>query len=713
MANEFFKSPQLGQAQLTDAQQTGLTGEDRAAVTKAQLASQSIQTLHNMGKNVVHSISGVYQDNIKYKNKVQSKQHHKFFQAEVKQKIANTPNFESIGDEDLKKKYLEYSEEFMEAHRDKPYADTLEKDLALMGDDMLGFMIKTRGAKHTQIVTDATAESANGLGQMFTSGMISDEQFNGRIAELQYDATFGLQDPASSNLPFSDEDRAKYRANITSKQSSKAILKGLLIQAGNPKNSKLAAKMNTPEFRKFMNIDDTNEEYNKSMYLLAKKGRAADKLNYDKGIDGLKETLYTMTNQGLPVNIDKQLDGFKQQGKAISAQDEHKIRKAFKNENDLVIKTSNYLDGMQSGKDILLNETPKVREEHFNRAFSDAVGLTGEVMSLDNIHANVTRDEVTQARLKENLGNGVPLPKNMTRLFDIPAGSDPDKWLKANETIQVMSRLSKESGRSLTNFLSPEVVGKVRAISNIQSNPILSIEQKQEQHNMILDDYSKINSRGYIKPMEGSSIDKDKLAKASSDAKWTTDNLEGSRQNFEIMQHYAYLNERAGMNGDDASELAIQQFNDGHSQHENPDGTEIAIPVEHKNLNPTGLKMFARGNRDISNRITGQKIGGFKDYRIDRQIGMKKAPDFNVSKEYLLTYDGQEVIDARFKYEDYTKYINGLDPKLQRQVNKALNKSRQESIEDGIRLGQKRRKARGSNKAEKFSYGQFDFEFIE
>ena len=212
--------------------------------------------------------------------------------------------------------------------------------------------------------------------------------------------------------------------------------------------------------------------------------------------------------------------------------------------------------------------------------------------------------------------------------------------------------------------------------------------------------------------MVNSTLDKEDLVDAAGDGYLTTDVLNGSRQNLELLTHYASMNERSGMSGANAAEMAIEQFNDGHSKYENPDGTEIAIPVQHKILNPTGLLMFAKGNADIASRINQDNMVFLSDFRINRQIGMRKAPDFNVSKDYLLTYDDQVVTGARFKYEDYTEYIGALPAKDQREVDKTINKSRLETIEDARESRKKRVKAlRGTPRT--IDYGQFSFEVRE
>ena len=716
MASQFFNKPQLGQAQLSNSQQSNLPDSDARAQQKAQQAAKSIDMLSGLGQKVNSTISGVYMKNIDEKNKLQSKTQRPKFLDHVEKQISSTPHFESLNNEALEEKYKEYSDSFLEDHKDAPYANQLKSDMEQMGGHMLGNMIQQRGAMHTKIVGDATSQSASDAMQMYMDKQSDLDGLNDTLIDLHLSATEGFQDPASSTLPLNEDNRHNYKANVTSKLSLDSIMSGIMPHTVKPNDSRAAELIDSKGFREMFNISPNNKEYNKYVKKAYDNGIRADKINYDNGIDGFKEELYGKTNKGFFVDIDQELKTFADSGQHITEQDEHKLRKAFKVENKVIIDSDSYVENLSREKgayDTTLNMTKKNREDTWDRAFTDTIGSTGDNMSVETVNAQLS-DKNSLSRLHDYFAKGGGMSPKIGRMFEMPAGTNSinnPKWLVANSALMLMSEAAKETGVSITSAIGADRVGKIRAIANIQSNPILSDEAKEQQQLTILDDYSKINSRGYIKPMEGSTVNKERLIEASRDANWTTDDLEGAHQNAELMLHYAYQNERVGMGGEDAEELAEQQFNDGHSQHENPDGTEIAIPVEHKNLNPTGLIMFAKGHPDIANRVRKQSITNFTEYRTNRQIGMKKTPDFNVTKEYELTFDGEPVRSARFKYEDYSEYINTLPLKFQREVNKDLNKSRQETIKGASEKRERRAKAKGHGETIQFSNGQFDFEF--
>ena len=123
MASKFFNKPQLGQAQLSNSQQSNLPTNDRSAEIKAQQAARNIEQLSGLGQKVVSQVTGAYLENIDAKNRLASGQQRPEFLSYVDSQIAQTENFESLGSEGLQQKYREYSQGFMDQHKDKPYSD--------------------------------------------------------------------------------------------------------------------------------------------------------------------------------------------------------------------------------------------------------------------------------------------------------------------------------------------------------------------------------------------------------------------------------------------------------------------------------------------------------------------------------------------------------------------------------------------------------------
>lgn len=696
MASKFYNQPQLRQAQLSNAQQTNLPSEDVKAKTEAQRASRDIDALVNLSQGVVSSINGVYQENILAKNRLSSRKQRPAFLDHVNSKIASTENFESLGSKGLQQKYKEYSEEFLKMHEGKPYERQLKTDLETMSVSMLDSMFKKRDAMHSKIVSDATAEGASSVAQMHAQGLIDADQLKGRIAQLSYDSTIAFQVPSSSELELNEDNRGKYQG-LTREQANESILRGIMIQTGEPANSKVADILNDKDFRKSLGISSTDEDYNKLVNLAYKKGKAADKVNYEKGMDSIKESLYTQINQGFVVNFDKELKQFKANGGLMSAEDEFDLRKTINKQNTVVQTSDSYRENLFTGKDITAGMPKKDRESIYERSFTDILGLNSNGISVDNVSAALS-DKKGQVGFSDYIKTGGKLPEKFIKMFDVPAGASVDKWNRANAAITTMQAAAVGSGQSIESLIGVNQTSKIRGMARLLNDDQMEASVKQNAIEALQTQSTSFNSKGYLKGTSATPIDTDWLTNVSRDASWTTDDYTSDMQNADEIAGNYQAYRMAGNSEEDAKELAMDLFKKSNRSFEMSNGGEIVIPIKHKNLNNISLDEFSKSldaqgkprfpslkqQRDDLELTTGK--GWLSDWRARRNVSFQKSYNFGKTGNYDMLYDGKLVDNATFSYAELDDFISNSPSKLKEKMiggkHRTLNEVEEEAFEN-------------------------------
>lgn len=699
MASKFFNKPQLGQAQLSNAQQSTLPSSDEQAAAKARNAAKSIESLSGLAQKTASTITGAYLENINAKNRLASGQQRPNFIAHVDSQISQTENFESLGSDGLQQKYREYSESFLDQHKDKPYASQLRSDMEQMGERMLGNMMKKRDTMHTQIVSDSTAEGSSNAMQMYSEGLIDSDQLQGRLAELSYDSTLAFQVPSSSGLDMDDDSRGKYQG-LTRQQSNEAILRGIMIQTGKPNNSKAAEMLDNPVFRKELGISPTDQDYNKLVKVAYEKGARADKVHYEAGIDGLKESLYTKTNQGFNVDIDKELQIYMDSGQVISAQDEHKIRKAFKVENDNNTTSIAYRQGLLEGKDLSAGLSRKNKEIIFERSFTDILSLNDAGITIESVSTALS-DKAGQVGFSEYIKSGGKIPDKFVQMFDVPAGSSAEKWSRASAALVSMQAASTGSGQSIEEIVGVNAVTKIRGMARIYNDPDMEGAVKQNAIDALQTQSTSFNSKGYLKGTQEAPIDNEWLTDVSKDAPWTIDDYVSDQQNAaEIAGNY-HAYRMAGNSDGDAKELAENLFNKSNRSLEMSNGGEIIIPVKHKNLNNISIEEFSKSldangqarfpslqqQRDDLEVSTGQ--GWISEWRARTNISFQKSYNYGKTGNYDMLYNGKLVEQSSFSYSELEDFISNAPAKLREKMTGGKHRSIQEVEDDAL---SKRRK---------------------
>jgi hypothetical protein len=703
MASKFFNKPQLGQAQLSNSQQSNLPTNDRSAEIKAQQAARNIEQLSGLGQKVVSQVTGKYLENMDAKNRLASGKQRPEFLAYVDSQIAQTENFESLGSEGLQQKYREFSQGFMDQHKDKPYSGQLEKDLDQMGERMLGNMMQKRDTMHTQIVSDSAAEGASNAAQMYSEGLIDVEQMQGRLAQLSYDSTLAFQVPSSSELDLNDDSRGKYQG-LTRTQSNEAILKGIMIQTGKPNNSRVAELIDNPTFRKELGISPTDEDYNKLVKVAYQKGARADKVNYEQGLDSFKESLYTKTNQGYEVDIDRELQRFTDSGQGITAQDEHSLRKKFKEENKTNLTAINYREGLKGGKDLSAGLTKKDREAVFERSFTDVLGINDMGISIESVSSSLSEKE-GQVGFSEYIKSGGKVPDKFVQMFDVPAGSSAEKWSRASAAIVSMQAAATGSGQSVEEIIGVNSVAKIRGMSRIYNDPDMEGAVKQNAIDALQTQSTSFNSKGYLKGTSEQPIDNEWLSSVSKDAPWTTDDYVSDQQNAaEIAGNY-HAYRMAGNSEEDAQELANDLFNKSNKSFEMSNGGEIIIPVKHKNLNNISIEEFSKSldsngsprfpslqeQRQDLEVSTGQ--GWISEWRARTNISFQKSYNYGKTGKYDMLYNGKLVDQSSFSYDELENFISQSPSKLREKMTGGKHRSIQEVEESA--LGKRKQNIKG------------------
>jgi len=662
MADKFYKQQQLSQTQLQQGAQTALSGVDNAANAKAAQADKSIEMLTNSVNTVVGTVAGVYQKNIDAKNRLESGREMASYQQRIKAELSNMPNLESLSKEELQFKVSEINSSFMEGYEDKPYRNQLKNDIEGLQGRVLGQMLTTRDDLHVKKVTDATAEKAAGLAAQYADGTLDYESLQQSLDMLIVDSMVAHQVPTSSELELPEEAREKYMS-LTRQQGVDAMLKGIMLHTGEPNNSRLADLMDDSIFRQRLGVSDTDEDYNKMVAFAQSKGAKADKFKYDTDLDGFKNSLYQSTNIGIEVDIEKQVEQYKQNGFLLSPKDEHKLRKEFKRENSVILDSNDYVEKLKDGVDTMINRTPKEQQVVYNRAFTDTLGITDEGTSLVNITTALGRD-IKQSEFKDYIHSGGKIPKSVTKLFDVPAGDSYDKWQNANVALMSMEAAAEGSGYAIESLIGVNTTAKVRGMARIMQDDNLDEAAKAIAIDALHTRSTSFNSKGYLQGTPETKVDTDWLQDVSKDAPWTTNDYVSSLQNAaEIEGNYEAFR-LAGYNESTAKDKALELFKKSNINFEMPDGEEIIIPREHKYLNSESIIAFSKDvsrfptiqeEREARQALTGE--GWIADWRVDSSLRVQKRHNFAKTGKYDMVFNGAPVKGSGFTYEELEKFI--------------------------------------------------------
>ena len=672
MANKFFNAPQLGGANLTQAAQTNETGVDNNANAQAQQANRGVDFLLNMAGSATQ-IYGKYQQNLEAKGRLESQREIPFYVNMMQKELEATENLDSMGRDALNSKFDEVTEKFIGMYEGKPYNQQLRDDIESMRSQVLTQMISKRDALHVQKVSDATSERASSLGEQFASGTIGEEDLRTMMSELMSESSLAHQVGSSTELDLPDDMREKYQG-LTKQQARDAILKGLMIQTGRPKNSKVANILASEDFREMMGVSSTDEDYNKLVAHAFKKGEKADKLVYEQGMTSFKEQLYNITNQGIPVNIDMEIEGFKNSGRELTAQDEHKLRKEFKSQNDLVTNASTYISNLKEGKDVTARMEPKQQQEVYNRAFTDVLGITESGASIGNISGSLGLPENQQA-FKDYIQSGGKIPKDVIGLFDVPAGAGVDKWNQANEAIMSMEVAAAGSGYSIESLIGVNQVSKVRGLSKLLNDDNMDEATKKNAIEAFHTQSTSFNSKGYLAGTQETKIDTEWLSSVSKDAPWTTDDYVSDLQNADEIAGNYQAYRLAGHDESTAQKMALDLFKESNTNFEMPNGGEIVIPRDHVYLNNESILAFAKDasrfpsiqeQRDDIALLTGDTW--ISEWRADRNISIQKSYNFAKTGKYDMLFDGKLVKDSSFTYEELQDFISNTDYKTREKI---------------------------------------------
>ena len=708
---KFFNKPQLGQTNIQQAEQTSLSGVDNAANTKAARADKSIEMLMGVTNSALN-FAGKYNANIEATRRLQSGEQIPKYQQRVRAEMSQIQNLEALSSEEMESKIKEINESFMEGYDDSPYRDQLKNDLGSMKKNVLNQMLMGRDNLHIKKVSDATAGKATSFANQFSEGNLSLQDMESNIAKLVDDSMIAHQVPTSNELGIDDASREKYMS-LTRKQAVDSVMRGVMVQVGNPKNSNVAKYIGTKSFRDNMGISDGDEDYNKLVSVAANKGAKADKFNYTQGVDTFKGSLYTMTNQGVTVDIDKQVANFKAQGKELSPQDEHKLRKEFNIENGVVTTSADYVKGLTIGKDVTAGMSSKEREAIYNRSFTDTLGITDSGASIGNISGSLGVAE-NQQSFKDYIQSGGKMPKAVIGLFDVPAGADVDKWNEANAAIMSMEASAAGSGYSVEEIIGVKQVSKIRGLSRLLNDDTMDEATKKNAIEAFHTRSTTFNSKGYLQGTEATRIDPEWIEDVSKDAAWTTDDYVSNQQNADEIAGNYQAYRLAGHDASTAQSMALDLFKESNTSFEMPDGGEIVIPKAHIYLNNESIIAFAKDasrfpsikeQRDDIALLTGE--GWISEWRADRNISIQKSYNFSKTGKYDMLFDGKLVKDSSFTYSEMQDFIGTVDHKTRAKITGVKSERPFKEIEAEA-LGQRKKNIKGKLSSEERMQHIFD-----
>ena len=712
---KFFNKPQLGQANLTQAQRTNETGVDNTANAQAQQANRSVDHLLNLGGSAM-KIVGKYQANLEAKGRLQSQKEMPFYTQMMQEELNKTENFESLGRDALNSKFDEVTDSFMKRYKDSPFNSQLRNDIEGMRTQVLTQMISKRDGLHAQQVSDATAEAANSLGEQFANGTLGEDSLRVLLDGLTSDSTLAHQVPSSTELDLPEGVREQYKT-LTKQQARDSILKGLMMQTGKPENSKVATLLADKDFRQLMEIGDTDEDYNKLVANAFKRGEAADKLNYSTGLNSLKEGLYDVTNQGMNVNIDREVANYRKSGKELTAKDEHKLRKEFAVEHKLILSSDNYIKSMEEGRDPTAGMTRKQREDVYNRSFTDVLNITGEnTIGISDINGALSQP-LEQSQFLSYIKSGAKIPDKVKQMFDVPAGSSVQKWNEANLAIMSMEAASIGSGYSVEEIIGVKQVSKIRGLARLLNDEQMDEGTKQNAIEALQSRSASFNSKGYLRGDDSTKVDTDWLQSVSKDASWTNDDYVSNAQNADEISGNYQAYKLAGHSDQKAQELALDLFESSNRSFEMPNGGEIAIPREHKYLNNESIVAFSKDaarfpslklqrDANVASAVFGDNW--YTQWDTNNEISIQKSYNFSKSGKYDMLYKGSVVKNSSFTYGEMEEFISNQDHKTRSKITGVKVERPFKDVEREALEKRSKRVKKGKTPAEVRLQGIFD-----
>jgi hypothetical protein len=686
MASKFFQKPQLGQAQMSNAQKSSTPSTDQTAQNNAEQAAKGIDMLHNLAQGITDAAYKGYTENVQAKNRLESANERPAFIRHVQKQIEETEDYENLGSEGLKAKYKESVDSFMKGHEDKSYTHQLRKDLVSYSPKMLENMFQQRDAKYSAKVTDLTAQSASDASQEFQSSMTSSKDYIGVLQNRIQESMLAHQSPASAKMITDDDTRGVYQG-LTLKQAQAAAMKGVMIQLGNPKNSRLASIVHTKEFMDTMGVNAEDPEYQKLVSFALRKGQKADAFNYSKSLDGLRESMYIQTNMGVTVDVDKAIIAHRQSGKPMTAKDEHKLRKDFKDENGLVIETDTYMKSLIKGVDHSVGKPPKVQQKMYNKAFLQSLKITdGSEVSLTSI-ANQLRDPDIAFDFGKYMTSGGHLPKTFTAMLDVPAGygdkASAKKWSEANTVITAMERATALSGKSMEQELGVALVSRIRGMSRLIEDDLMDEATKKNAIEQFSLSATSFDSSGFTKGTEATKLDPDWLQDVASDAAYTGEDYVGQVYNAKEIEHN-YQNYRLQNYSDEQSkEMAKDLFESSNRAFELPNNDEITVPTKHVFLNNESIIGFSKDVKtfpSIKKARDAAEASWHSFSNIDSTISINKSHSFAKTGNYQMLVGG--VVQGTFNYDQMSKWIGEQDYKTRAKITGVKNGGSFKEVKD-------------------------------
>jgi len=681
---KFFNKLQLGQTNIQQAEQTSLSDVDNAANAKAAQADRSIDMLMGVAGSALSlgsKLEGRYQDNLNAKNKMLSSEEMVKYSRNIQSKIAGMQDIDSISSEEMQSRIKTIQSDFLEGYDESPYRNQLSDDLQASSRHSLNTMMTARDNLHVKKVSDATAVGATNLFKQYTEGTISREDMLLKSKELIDKSMIAHQVPTSNELGIPNEAREKYMI-LTRKQGIEAFTRGGMVNLGDPINSKGAKLFGSTDYMEMLGVNEGDPEYTKLTQMFNSRGAKADAFNYTQGVNKLKDGLYTSTNQGVPVDIDKQVELFRSQGNNLTAQDEHKLRKEFKSENSKIVTTESYMENLVgvnsrgkkiASRDITIGMAPKAAQAIYEKSEAFILKANGQPVTPELWNTQMADPQIA-SEFGKYIHSGGQVSKATVRSFEVAAGYGEKgslvtakKYSDNNIALMSISGAIADSGKTIEEVLAPEIVSKTRGYARLYNDDLMDEATKKNAIEQLSLNSTSFNSRGYINATKETPVDTEWSNKFSKDAPWTGEDFVSAAQNDAELRHYYQLFKMQGMSDGDAQDKSEDLFKASNRPFEMPNNDEITVPTKHVYLNRESILAFSKDASKFPSLKSSRDTNGWLGFSIDSEVSIKKDHSYGKTGKYKLYHDGVGQGDA-FTYEELSEWISTQPKEVQEKI---------------------------------------------
>ena len=688
MAN-YFNKPQLGKASLVNPQRATTPTVDRQAEYNAQLAAKQIDTLNQVGHQIIGEIDKFQKAKHKNEARRATVDMPSKINSYVKNKaIEDGVEFRDLSDKQLDQYVQEGKSKFFEASgiNESSYTDEAYR----MGEELsfrtLSKLTLDRNNENVEYHKTAIGDRVAAEAQSVASGLMSPEDFIGSLLYNQEDDVNAIANPAKSTGDFPEE-----MMNLSAKLDGEEVV--------NTKVNALASvygATGNPDLLKILTSNEVKEAsaHNpnfKNIVAMAKvKATKAIAVQQRQIFSGIEEQAHSLLLTGAihsPEDVSSFLkdsmkgvpESLKPSNKSIYTLKNKMLKQAKTNDvanqyrKAIARKDATFLDSLE----------PKVAKEVVNNDFMSSTGITD--YTPESLAALGTDTEMSLA-FQEYADSGKPYPKALaSALNNIPIGQI-DEMEKQVKIYNNLVTLTQDKTRSINEIVDKKSLGTMLYLNNLLTDTEMSKAEKQEAYVSFRNDmnasvdsngtYYSVDSKRYL----NSPDIKEKIQKFSKDAPWTWDDNTSSSYIARDMKDSLARLMAAGVPEEELWDRAEENFLSSHKLTEAPDGSEIVLPREFMDV--PEKKFITLVNRTKAMKELREASMFTGDFMWERRISWRPTTNYSKSKEMEMYLDGKRVEGTRFTrdildnvthtYEQYerSKQFNKLGKEMKLKKNK-------------------------------------------